>query len=102
MSSSARTTESTMRARVMNQIDRGSFPWEWVEEAIFPIYDGSMTRLLEHGVHRRIQVQILFQTMHPLERRLAALHLGKDQPVIEQQVLLQREETGKNLLFAAA
>ena len=102
MSSSARATESTMEVRVMNQIDRGGFPCEWVVEALFPIYAGSMTRLLAHGVHGRIQMQNIFQTMYPLERRLVALHFGKDQLVIERRVLLQQVETGKSLLFAAA
>ena len=70
--------------------------------ALLPIYEGSRTRLLEHGVHGRVQVQILFQTMYPLEHRLAALRLGKDQLVMERRVLLQQEETGRNLLFAAS
>lgn len=61
-----------------------------------------MTRLLEHCFHGSVQVQILFQSMHPLERRLAALRLGKDQLVIERRVLLQQAETDKNLLFAAS
>ena len=102
MSSSARATESTMEVRVMNQIDRGGFTCEWVVEALFPIYAGSMTRLPEHGVHGRVQVQNLFQTMHPLKRLLAALRFGNVQLAIERRVLLQREETGKNLLFAAS
>lgn len=86
----------------MNQSDTDGFPWERVLEALFPIYDGSMTRLLEHCFQSRVQMQILFQAMHPLERRLAALRLDKGGLVIEQRVLLVQEETGKNLLFAAS
>jgi hypothetical protein len=177
MSSSAQTTESTMGVRAMNQIDTSGFPWERIAEAIFPIYDGSMTRLQEHCVHGCVaprqrhsgdgaastasaggneqdppvcllddrachpssihsaghtaaggtpseevqNVAVCRQILACKERPPGALladSIGMgteadyyerwllqrfdEQPVIERRVLLQREETGKNLLFAAA
>ncbi len=50
----------------MKQIETSGFPWERIVEAIFPIYEGSMTQLLEHCFHGGVQMQILFQSMHPL------------------------------------